>query len=70
MRFHDTGGSADVWAEIAFEPAGAGATRVHARLHADVHGLMSLFVTDARLREQREKKLASDLADIQRFFRR
>lgn len=68
VRFHDTGGAADVWAEIAFEPSGAGATRVHARLHADVHGLMSLFVTDARLRGEREKKLASDLEDIQKFF--
>ena len=68
VRFHDTGGSADVWAEIAFLPSGDGGTRVHARLHADVHGLMSLFVTNNRLRDQRRKKLSSDLADIRRFF--
>ena len=70
VRFHDTGGAADVWAEIAFEPSGAGATRVHARLHADVHGLMSLFVTDHRLLRERQKKLASDLDDIQKYFRK
>jgi carbon monoxide dehydrogenase subunit G len=70
VRFHDTGGAADVWAEISFEPASGGATRVHARLHADVHGLMSLFVTDRRLRDDRQKKLASDLADIQKYFRK
>ena len=68
VRFHDTGGSADVWAEIAFEPAYRGATRVHVTLHADVHGLLSLFVTDAKLRDQRQKKLSSDLADMQRYF--
>lgn len=68
VRFHDTGGSADVWAEIAFEPAYQGTTRVHVTLHADVHGLMSLFVTDAKLRDERQKKLASDLSDMQRFF--
>jgi hypothetical protein len=68
VRFHDTGGSADVWAEIAFEPAAGGKTRVRARLHADVHGLMSLFVTDNRLRDQRRKKLSAELVDIQRFF--
>jgi hypothetical protein len=68
VKFHDTGGMADVWAEIGFEDAGTGKTRVHVRLYADVHGFTSLFVTDARLRDQRQKKLSSDLADIQRFF--
>jgi hypothetical protein len=68
VRFHDTGGSADVWAEIAFEASYQGTTRVHVTLHADVHGLLSIFVTDAKLRDQRQKKLSSDLADIQRFF--
>jgi hypothetical protein len=67
VRFHDTGGSADVWVEIAFEEV-HGQTRLHARLHADVHGFISIFVTDNRLRDQRRKKLASDLADLKRFF--
>jgi hypothetical protein len=69
VRFRDTGGAADVWAEIAFEPgARPGTTRVHARLHADVHGLVSIFVTDAKLREERQTKLASDLGNIARYF--
>jgi hypothetical protein len=67
VRFHDTGGSADVWAEIAFEDA-HGSTRVRARLHADVHGFISLFVTNNRLRDQRRKKLSADLASIRAFF--
>ncbi|HTJ44602.1 MAG TPA: SRPBCC family protein [Kofleriaceae bacterium] len=68
VRFHDTGGAADVWAEISFEPAARGMTRIHVKLHADVHGITSLFVTDAHLRHERQKKLSSDLTDMQRFF--
>jgi len=71
VRFRDTGGAGDVWAEIAFEPGPRGAsTRVHARLHADVHGLASLFVTDGKLREERQRKLSSDLGNIERYFQR
>ncbi len=70
VRFRDTGGSADVWAEIGFELGPRpGTTRVHARLHADVHGVLSIFVSDGKLRDQRHAKLASDLADIERFSR-
>lgn len=68
VRFRDTGGIGDVWAEIAFEPAPGGGTRVHARLHGDVHGLYSLVITDAKLRDERRKKLTSDLSDILRYF--
>jgi hypothetical protein len=69
VHFRDTGGVGDVWAEIAFEPgARAGTTRVHAKLHADVHGLASLFVTDTKLREERQTKLSSDLGNIARYF--
>lgn len=70
VRFRDTGGIGDVWAEIAFEPAGSRGTRVHARLHGDVHGFYSLIITDAKLREERQKKLTSDLSDILRYFSR
>ena len=67
--FEDTNGSAEVWAEIAFIPGDrAGTTRVHSRLFADVHGLVSLFVTDNRLRRLREQRIHDDLVQLRTYF--
>jgi hypothetical protein len=67
--FEDTGGTAVVWVEIAFAPGdAAGTTRVQSRLFADVHGLASLFVTNARLRSLREQRVADDLGHLRSYF--
>jgi hypothetical protein len=69
--FEDTGGRAEVWAEIAFLPGDlAGTTRVHARLFADVHGVASLFVSDAKLRGLRHDRIRQDLANLHTYFSR
>lgn len=69
--FEDTGGSAEVWAEITFTPgARPGTTRVRSRLFADVHGLASIFVTDAKLRSLRQQRIASDLSHLHTYFAR
>jgi carbon monoxide dehydrogenase subunit G len=69
--FEDTGGVAEVWAEIQFVPGDApGTTRVHSRLFADVHGMASLFVTDAKLRSLREQRITDDLVHLQSYFAR
>lgn len=67
--FEDTGGSAEVWAEISFLPGRqAGTTRVHSRLYADVHGLTSLFVSDHKLRSLREQRIREDLTNLRAHF--
>jgi hypothetical protein len=67
--FEDTGGTAVVWVEIAFAPGdAAGTTRVQSRLFADVHGLASLFVTNAHLRSLREQRVADDLDHLRSYF--
>jgi hypothetical protein len=67
--FEDTGGSADVWAEISFLPGTTpGTTRVHSRLFADVRGFASLFVTTGYLRSKRQQRIASDLSQLHRYF--
>src|SRR5439155_19939617 len=50
VYFEDTGNShATVWGEIVFAPgARPGTTRVHTRLHANVHGLATLLVADSK----------------------
>jgi hypothetical protein len=69
--FEDTGGRAEVWAEIAFSPGPLpGTTRVHSRLYADVHGLLSLVVTDSNLRDRRESRVTADLVHLHAFFAR
>jgi len=69
--FEDTGGRAVVWAETTFEPGPrAGTTRVRSRLYADVHGMLSLVVTDANLREQRQTKVTGDLNSLRAYFTR
>ena len=69
--FEDTGGRATVWAEIVFIPGDRpGTTRVHSRLYADVHGLASIVVSDRQVRTLREKRVASDLANLRAYFAR
>jgi Polyketide cyclase / dehydrase and lipid transport len=71
VRFEDTGGTAKVWAEIKITAGPeAGVVMVHGRLYADVPGFLGLFVSDARLRHERRRKLSSDLANIRRYFDR
>lgn len=67
--FEDTGGKAQVWAEIAFLPGDRrGTARVHTRLYADVHGLASLFVSDGHIRSLRQQRVVDDLARLHAYF--
>ncbi len=69
--FEDTGGRATVWAEIVFIPGDKpGTTRVHTRLFVDVHGLASFVVSDREVRAMRERRVASDLANLRAYFAR
>lgn len=72
VYFEDTGNAhAEVWGEIVFAPGDQpGTTRVHTRLHAHVHGVATLVVSDSEVRKMREQKLERDLAHIRRYFRR
>jgi hypothetical protein len=67
--FEDTGGRAEVWAEIVFAPGDrAGTTRVHSRIYADVHGIASLVVTSGKLRSLREQRITGDLQNLRSYF--
>jgi len=69
VRFEEQGGRADVKAELALEPGRtSGTTRLRAKLYADVHGAISLFVSDSRIRQKREHKLSTDLEHIRVYF--
>jgi hypothetical protein len=69
--FEDTGGRAEVWAEIIFVQGDRpGTTRVHSRLYADVHGFASLFVSDRKIRRLREQRVRSDLTQLRAYFER
>jgi hypothetical protein len=69
--FEDTGGRAEVWAEIVFlQGDRPGTTRVHSRLYADVHGLASLFVSDHKIRTLREQRVHNDLTQLRAYFAR
>jgi hypothetical protein len=69
--FEDTGGRAEVWAEIVFAPgAEPGTTRVRSRLYVDVHGVASLFVSDGKLRRIREQRVRDDLTNLRSYFAR
>lgn len=71
LWFEDTGGRAEVWAEILFLPGDRpGTTRVRSRLYADVHGFASLFVSDRKIRTLREQRVRSDLAQLRAYFAR
>jgi hypothetical protein len=68
--FEDTGGRAEVWAEIMFVPGDVkGTTRVHTRLYADLHGLASLVVAESDVRQMREQKIERQLSQIHAYFR-
>jgi hypothetical protein len=67
--FEDTGGRANVWLEMVFEPGAVpGTTHVRGRLFADVHGVAALVVSDAKVRHMRQEKLVSDLVAMRTFF--
>lgn len=69
--FEDTGGRAEVWAEIVFLPGELpGTTRIRSRLFADVHGFASLFVSDRKLRSIREQRVRDDLSNLRAYFAR
>ena len=67
--FEDTGGTAEVWAEIVFIPGvKSGTTRVHSRVFASVHGVAGVFVGADRVKNLRTQRVRSDLHDLQTFF--
>jgi hypothetical protein len=67
--FEDTGGKAEVWAEIVFIPGDkAGTTRVHSRVYAEVHGVSGWFVSGDRVKTLRAQRVRSDLHDLQAYF--
>jgi len=69
--FEDTGGRAEVWAEILFLPGDRpGMTRVRSRLYASVHGIASLFVSDHKIRSLREQRIRDELTQLDAFFAR
>ena len=69
--FEDTGGCAEVWAEIVFLAGERpGTTRIRSRLYADVHGFASLFVSDGKLRSIREQRVHDDLSNLRTYFAR
>jgi hypothetical protein len=69
LWFEDTGGRAEVWAEIVFSPGAVpGTTRVHSRVYADVHGFTGLFVSNGRLRRARTERVRGDLTHLRAYF--
>jgi hypothetical protein len=72
LYFEDTGNAhATVWGEIVCAPGDQpGTTRVHTRLHADVHGIATLVVSADDVRKQREQRVERDLVHIRDYFRR
>lgn len=71
IYFEDTGGRAEVWAELMFIPgATAGTTRVHTRLYANLHGIATLVVSESDVRQQREHKIERQLVHMRDYFRR
>jgi hypothetical protein len=69
--FEDTGGRAEVWAEITFIPGKqAGTTVVHSRIYADVHGVASIFVSNSKLRHLRQERIVNDLTQLRTYFDR
>jgi hypothetical protein len=69
LWFEDTGGRAEVWAEIVFSPGDVpGTTRVHSRVYADVHGFTGLFVSNSRLRRARTERVRGDLTHLRAYF--
>ena len=71
VAFEQLGGNAEVSAELVFTPGErAGTTRVHSRVHADVHGLASAFVSGSELRSLRQQRIRESLGQLQAYFAR
>jgi hypothetical protein len=71
MWFEQLGGDADVNAEIAFYPGvDPGTCRVHTRFYADVRGMASWFVSDAKVKKLRQQQVRDDLIQLQAYFAR
>jgi hypothetical protein len=69
--FEDTGGRAEVWAEIVFLPGDQpGTSHVRSRIYADVHGIASWFVSDSKLRGLRQQRIRDDLTNLRAYFAR
>lgn len=67
--FEDTGGHAEVWAEIVFVPGDKpGTTRVHSRVYANVHGITGVFVSNDRVKNLRAQRVRNDLQDLRSYF--
>jgi hypothetical protein len=67
--FEDTGGTAEVQLEIALVPGPTpGTTLARGRIYANVHGVASLVVTDAKVRNMSAQKLVSDLGALRSYF--
>jgi 3'-phosphoadenosine 5'-phosphosulfate sulfotransferase len=43
---------------------------VHTRLHADVHGIATLVVSDGEVRRMREQRVQRNLEHVRAYFRR
>ncbi len=72
VYFEDTGNShATVWGEIVIAPGETpGTSRVHTRLHADVHGIATLVGHDDDVRRMREQRVERNLAHVRAYFQR
>jgi hypothetical protein len=70
IYFEDTGNRhADVWAEIVFVPgAREHTTTLHIRMFAGMKGVASLVVSDASVRQQRERTVRRQLAHVRAYF--
>ena len=67
--FEDTGGAAKVELEIALDPGPTpGTTLARGRIYADVQGVASLVVSDAKVRNMSTAKLVADLGAMRSYF--
>jgi hypothetical protein len=67
--FEQTGGKAEVRAEIVFAPGKRhGTTHVHSRLFAQVPGLAGAFVSSSDVRALRQQQVHDDLVQLQAYF--
>jgi carbon monoxide dehydrogenase subunit G len=67
--FEDTGGVAEVQLEIALVPGPTpGTTLARGTIYANVNGIASLVVTDAKIRNMSQQKLVTDLAALRSYF--
>ena len=67
--FEELGGRALVWGDIAFVGAAdSRTTRAHLRFHASIAGTASLLINDDKLRVERRRRVADDLAALRAHF--